>query len=172
MIQFNPFWVNVAIWLAWAAYWFAVARAVQATKSSEGVLMRMTHLIPLALGFFLIFHDPDYNIVYGPLYHNGAVSWLGDGITAAGLLFALWGRVHLGRYWSGIITLKEGHQLIRTAPLSLGATSALLRLPNGRLRQRRHGLDRRCFPRLRDHARRLHHQAPPRGSSAHHSIRR
>ena len=78
--------------------------------------MRMTHLIPAGLGFFLIFHNPDFSIVCGPLYQSRAVSWLADGITASGLLFALWGRVHLGRYWSGIITLKEGHQLIRTGP--------------------------------------------------------
>ncbi len=116
MIQFNPFWVNVFMWLAWAVYWFAAASRVQATKSSEGVLMRLTHLVPLALGFFLIFHNPDDKIIYGRLYYHAAIAWLADGITAAGLLFSLWGRIHLGRYWSGIITLKEGHQLIRTGP--------------------------------------------------------
>jgi protein-S-isoprenylcysteine O-methyltransferase Ste14 len=116
MIQFNPFWVNVVMWLAWAGYWFVAASRVQATKSSEGILMRLTHLVPLALGFYLIFHDPDSKIIYGRLYYNHAVAWLGDGITAAGLLFSLWGRIHLGRYWSGIITLKEGHKLIHTGP--------------------------------------------------------
>ena len=39
--------------------------------------------------------------------------------AAAGLLFAVWGRLHLGKYWSGIITLKEGHRLIRTGPYRL-----------------------------------------------------
>jgi protein-S-isoprenylcysteine O-methyltransferase Ste14 len=36
--------------------------------------------------------------------------------TALGLLFAVWARLHLGRYWSGRITIKEGHRLIRTGP--------------------------------------------------------
>lgn len=29
---------------------------------------------------------------------------------------AVWARVHLGRNWSGIVTVKEDHELIRTGP--------------------------------------------------------
>jgi protein-S-isoprenylcysteine O-methyltransferase Ste14 len=28
-------------------------------------------------------------------------------------------RIHLGKYWSGVITLKEGHRLIRSGPYRL-----------------------------------------------------
>lgn len=34
----------------------------------------------------------------------------------AGIALALWARWHLGQYWSGRITIKEGHRLIRTGP--------------------------------------------------------
>jgi protein-S-isoprenylcysteine O-methyltransferase Ste14 len=37
-------------------------------------------------------------------------------LVAAGLLFAIWARVTLGRNWSGSVTVKEGHTLIRTGP--------------------------------------------------------
>jgi protein-S-isoprenylcysteine O-methyltransferase Ste14 len=37
-------------------------------------------------------------------------------LTVAGLAFTVWARVHLGRNWSGTVTLKEGHELIRTGP--------------------------------------------------------
>ena len=40
-------------------------------------------------------------------------------MTVLGLLFTVWGRIHLGRYWSGMVTLKEGHRLIRTGPYAL-----------------------------------------------------
>jgi protein-S-isoprenylcysteine O-methyltransferase Ste14 len=50
-------------------------------------------------------------------YH--ALFFIGAGITAAGLAFAIWARVHLGEYWSGTITLKEGHRLIRSGPYAL-----------------------------------------------------
>lgn len=41
---------------------------------------------------------------------------LGAILLYGGIAFAIWARVHLGRYWSGIVTLKEGHRLIRTGP--------------------------------------------------------
>ena len=37
-------------------------------------------------------------------------------MVAAGLGFAMWARVHLGRNWSGIVTVKEDHALVRTGP--------------------------------------------------------
>jgi len=107
------------LWVAWALYWFIAAQSVNAAKSSEGVLLRLTHLVPLASGFFLIFHEAPRPFIYGPLYHAAPLRWLGAALTFAGLLFAVWARVHLGKYWSGIITLKEGHELIRTGPYRL-----------------------------------------------------
>jgi protein-S-isoprenylcysteine O-methyltransferase Ste14 len=41
---------------------------------------------------------------------------LGAVLTVAGLGLAVWARRHLGREWSGLVTLKEGHRLIRTGP--------------------------------------------------------
>jgi protein-S-isoprenylcysteine O-methyltransferase Ste14 len=43
----------------------------------------------------------------------------GLALLIAGLLFAVWARVHLGRNWSGSVTVKEGHELIRTGPYGL-----------------------------------------------------
>ena len=37
-------------------------------------------------------------------------------IVAAGLAIACWARLHLGSNWSGVVTLKEGHELIRSGP--------------------------------------------------------
>jgi protein-S-isoprenylcysteine O-methyltransferase Ste14 len=44
------------------------------------------------------------------------VAALGVAVTAAGLLFAIWARAYLGSNWSGTVTVKVGHQLIRTGP--------------------------------------------------------
>ncbi len=44
------------------------------------------------------------------------VETLGIAITAAGLLFTIWARTYLGRNWSGTVTVKVGHQLIRSGP--------------------------------------------------------
>jgi hypothetical protein len=41
---------------------------------------------------------------------------VGAALTALGLSFTSWARVHLGRNWSGTVTLKDDHALIRTGP--------------------------------------------------------
>ena len=46
-----------------------------------------------------------------PLRFGGALA-----LAAAGLAFTVWARVHLGRNWSGSVTLKEGHELILSGP--------------------------------------------------------
>jgi len=49
-------------------------------------------------------------------------SWaffLGAAITTAGLLFAVWARVHLGRNWSRSVSIKHDHQLIVTGPYAV-----------------------------------------------------
>lgn len=47
---------------------------------------------------------------------NPTVGWLGVTLTAAGVAVAFWARWHLGANWSGVVTLKEGHELIRRGP--------------------------------------------------------
>jgi len=42
--------------------------------------------------------------------------WLGWSLTVLGLGFAIWARVHLGGNWSGAVTVKAGHELVRTGP--------------------------------------------------------
>jgi protein-S-isoprenylcysteine O-methyltransferase Ste14 len=41
---------------------------------------------------------------------------LGVACTWTGIGLAIWARYHLAEYWSARITIKEGHQLIRTGP--------------------------------------------------------
>jgi protein-S-isoprenylcysteine O-methyltransferase Ste14 len=60
----------------------------------------------------------------GPLSHrlwppSLLVVLAGFGLTVVGVAFAIWARETLGRYWSGTITLKEGHRVIKTGPYSL-----------------------------------------------------
>lgn len=41
---------------------------------------------------------------------------LGLLVQGASAAFAIWARRHLGRYWSGAITTKADHQLVRSGP--------------------------------------------------------
>ncbi|HUI84996.1 MAG TPA: isoprenylcysteine carboxylmethyltransferase family protein [Candidatus Binatia bacterium] len=40
----------------------------------------------------------------------------GIAITAAGLALAVWARAYLGANWSGAVTVKVGHELVRSGP--------------------------------------------------------
>ena len=39
--------------------------------------------------------------------------------TVAGIAFAIWARLYIGRNWSSAVTIKQDHQLIRNGPYSL-----------------------------------------------------
>jgi protein-S-isoprenylcysteine O-methyltransferase Ste14 len=116
VLSLSPLALNAWTWISWFVCWVAAAFFARATKASEGWLGRMQHIVPLLAGFALIFQDPAHHLIYGRWHHNVTAAYAADALTAAGLLFSVWGRVHLGRYWSGTITLKEGHRLIRTGP--------------------------------------------------------
>lgn len=45
-----------------------------------------------------------------------ALGWIGAGLTAMGIGFAMWARVTLGRNWSSHPAMKEHHQLVTTGP--------------------------------------------------------
>ena len=44
---------------------------------------------------------------------------LAGDLSAAGLLFSVWTRLHLGNNWSQTVTIKEDHELITSGPYSL-----------------------------------------------------
>lgn len=45
--------------------------------------------------------------------------WIGLCMTFTGVMFSIWARATLGRNWSGIVTVKQNHELIRTGPYAL-----------------------------------------------------
>jgi protein-S-isoprenylcysteine O-methyltransferase Ste14 len=48
-----------------------------------------------------------------------AIAWTGLALTVIGCAFAIWARLSLGRNWSGTVTVKEGHQLMRRGPYAV-----------------------------------------------------
>jgi protein-S-isoprenylcysteine O-methyltransferase Ste14 len=110
-------WIN-ALWLLFALYWLITALKRKRTKRRETILQRSAYVLPLLVAVFLMWKPQAH---YGRLgerflpYAPG-VEWTGVALTAAGVGIALWARWHLGANWSGSVTLKEGHELIRSGP--------------------------------------------------------
>jgi protein-S-isoprenylcysteine O-methyltransferase Ste14 len=117
--EINPLLINAWLWIVLAAFWLIAAIFVYPTRTRESYFQRQRHLIPLYIGFFLIFHHRSTGPLNGMLYRSQIVRYAGDVITFFGVAFAIWARITLGRYWSGLVMLKEGHKLIRGGPYRL-----------------------------------------------------
>jgi protein-S-isoprenylcysteine O-methyltransferase Ste14 len=106
-----------ALWFAWLLYWIVAAGDVKPTRWRETPASGLLHRVPLGLAAMLFLPLPLPRILTarclppGPLFPA-----LGAILVAVGLSFAIWARWHLGRNWSGSVTLKENHSLIQTGP--------------------------------------------------------
>lgn len=106
------------LWILFAVVWFISALKRKRTKQRESVLQRFTYVLPIALGWFIM----NGYILPGHWFHvrflpaTDTIAWTGVALTALGIAFAFWARFHLGSNWSGVVTLKEDHELIRTGP--------------------------------------------------------
>lgn len=120
-------WVGLAItpgeavndlWILFAAYWLLSALNRKKTKQRESIVQRLAYISPLLIAFFFLY-NPRADFGWLATYfvpHTPEVRWAGVAIMVVGMAIAVWARVHLGTNWSGVVTLKEGHELIRTGP--------------------------------------------------------
>jgi protein-S-isoprenylcysteine O-methyltransferase Ste14 len=76
--------------------------------------------ILILAGVFLSLSVAARHFGVGRIWHVGYTgAYLLAGLTLAGVLFAWWARIHLGRLWSSGVTRKENHRVIDTGPYSL-----------------------------------------------------
>lgn len=109
-----PWGVLIVFWLVAACF---ASRAVK-RQSGRG---RALTIVAGALPFFLLF---THATRWGPLGWrvipaSPFVLLAGVALTYAGVALAIWARVVLGKQWSGTVTIKEGHRLIRNGPYSV-----------------------------------------------------
>jgi protein-S-isoprenylcysteine O-methyltransferase Ste14 len=111
-----------SIWEIFFGYWaLSALRNRSQIERQESLFSRFLYLGLIGLAISLIVFDP---LIYGLLLwrilpNRIVVNLIGVVITILGLSFAVWARLHLGRYWSARITLTANHQLISTGPYGL-----------------------------------------------------
>jgi len=105
-------------WTIWAVWWLAMAFFSKATKRRESAAQRIEHLVPAMLGFALVFREGFGGawLARPIVAANAVLLGLCVMATVLGLLFAVWARLILGSNWSGTVTIKTNHQLIRRGP--------------------------------------------------------
>ena len=107
-----------ALWLIWLAYWFIAGRNVKVTQRHESPASRAGHILPVVIGAYLLWRPklPVGFLGSKILLTDTNLNLIGAGVVALGLAFSVWARVHLGRNWSGTVTVKQDHELVRDGP--------------------------------------------------------
>lgn len=100
--------------VVWLIGWLRTKR----TQERAPFATRLAYGFPVVLGAYLAFNkDLHLRWLDLPLIpHNIAVDVLAVAVTAAGIAFAIWARFYLGQNWSSAVSIKVGHELIRTGP--------------------------------------------------------
>jgi protein-S-isoprenylcysteine O-methyltransferase Ste14 len=108
-------------WTLFAVIWLLAAFATKKSVYRESGLQRLLYIIPLLLGWFLLAkgHRLSDPLNHPVIPHVEALAWIAAVLCIAGLIFCVWARFTLGRNWSGIVTLKGGHELITSGPYAL-----------------------------------------------------
>src|SRR5579864_7747891 len=105
-------------WYVFGAYWLVSWLRVNPVKAREKSWDRLLTIGVVVIAFNLLFANW---MRIGPLRlrfvpEEPWIGWLGIAVTWVGVAIAVWARYCIGVYWSARVTLKEGHQLIRSGP--------------------------------------------------------
>jgi protein-S-isoprenylcysteine O-methyltransferase Ste14 len=109
------------LWLIWGLYWLAASFSAKTTKRRESAASRLSHMVPLVLAAILLSSSRIAGSYFNAtlLPHTLITFWIGLVLVAIGVVFSIAGRLCLGGNWSGTVTLKENHELIRSGPYRL-----------------------------------------------------
>jgi protein-S-isoprenylcysteine O-methyltransferase Ste14 len=105
-------------WLVFVLYWAVSATATARTSKRESIWGRAPQMVLVVLGAVLLFDNNVQIAILNQRFfpRERLLRDAGVALTWLGILFAIWARYHIGQYWSGRVTLKEEHQLIRSGP--------------------------------------------------------
>lgn len=111
----GPMWWSVLLWCVFTVYWSAAAKNSAAAKKSESGDSRRVHVLLLNVALLLVLIPvPGLRQRFLPV--STIVAVVGLAIQTAFGFLGVWARRHLGANWSGEITIKVEHELIRTGP--------------------------------------------------------
>jgi protein-S-isoprenylcysteine O-methyltransferase Ste14 len=110
-----------ALWIAWLAVWLIAALRTKQTARRESIGSRLAYTVLFVAGGFMLGKPQFLGPALEQRVHPHTFGWylVGLALLLAGLGFTIVARVWLGRNWSGTVTLKEDHELIRSGPYAL-----------------------------------------------------
>ena len=107
--------ISMAMWVVFSLYWEAKATGASKAKRSESRLSRAFHLILIgAAQLLVLFPVPGLRMRFLPASTPIVIASLF--LEFIFFALAVWARRFLGRNWSGAVTTKINHELIRRGP--------------------------------------------------------
>ncbi|HXC33775.1 MAG TPA: isoprenylcysteine carboxylmethyltransferase family protein [Verrucomicrobiae bacterium] len=108
-------------WLVALLVWIIAALFVKRAERSEPLGSRLIHLGWAAVAAVLLSFR---RLPWAPLNvrvipRSFVLGNLGLLMTVGGIAFAIWARFYIGRNWSGRVTIKKDHELIRSGPYAI-----------------------------------------------------
>ncbi len=118
----TPEYMIYALWGAWLVSWTVARLWSSRTEKRDAIGAELVFRVLFYVSLILLFAFPPSRHYYAQtqLWRFGdAMNWILVALTAAGLLFTWWARIHLGRLWSDRVVKKAGHHVVDTGPYRL-----------------------------------------------------
>jgi protein-S-isoprenylcysteine O-methyltransferase Ste14 len=116
------------LWAVWYVSWIVAAAWAGRTKTQMKTDRGGLHRFVSMIGVLLLFAPLGRLVTFGPVFHlavgrlwplSQVMGWTLFALAASGFAFCWWARLHLGKLWSGFVTLKEDHRIVDTGPYAL-----------------------------------------------------
>ena len=112
----TPVHASALMWDAWVLSWIAAMAWSRRATARPPAFAQWVHWLPTIVGFGLLSFG-SIRTNFPPLWSLPVgVAWALAAVCAAGLLFTWWARIELGSLWSGSVSRKDDHTIIRTGP--------------------------------------------------------
>ncbi|MGB6452066.1 MAG: isoprenylcysteine carboxylmethyltransferase family protein [Steroidobacteraceae bacterium] len=118
------------VWVIWIAVWIIASLRTKPVVQQESLGSRLSYLLLIAPSVILLLlakrthlgaalsapGAPSAWLYVRFIRRYPGVVWIGAPLVLAGVLVALWARLHLAGNWSASVTLKQDHELILSGP--------------------------------------------------------
>ncbi len=119
-MSIGPSYLFAVIWICWLVSWMVAAIWSAPTEKRIVTLSVGVYRAAMLVGAILLTPWAARITTERQIWDVGETgAYALAALTLAGILFAWWARIHLGRLWSSAITRKEDHRVVDTGPYAL-----------------------------------------------------
>jgi len=118
-----PAMILFGCWNLFVLFWLVTALWSKKRIYRQPSAERRAYMLPMLVGILLIAGlvrvVKPLEFLAQPLLNSVAPAWIAAALGVIGVALAIWARVTLGRNWSGVVTLKQDHELVTSGPYAM-----------------------------------------------------